>query len=248
MSSQNIHLSRDDFERLAQLDTCTVSNAIERFNVRLRNEGFARGSVRCRFPHFPPMLGYAVTGRIRASTPPMSGRCYYDRMDWWEHFLSVPEPRVIVLEDVDHVRGIGAFVGEIHANIALALKCIGCVTDGAVRDLSAVESLGFHLFASTVVVSHSYAHIVEFGEPVEVGGLKVRPGDLIHGDRHGVQCIPRSIAEEIPRKASEILVKERELIQLCRSREFSLRALGEKLQDMDCVTDGTGKRENKNHL
>jgi 4-hydroxy-4-methyl-2-oxoglutarate aldolase len=248
MTTQIAALSRDDFERLAQLDTCTVSNAIERFNLRMRNEGFAHGCVHCQFPHFPPLLGYAVTGRIRASAPPMSGRCYYDRMDWWNHFLTVPEPRVMVLEDVDHVRGIGAFVGEIHANIARALNCIGCVTDGAVRDLSAVESLGFHLFAGKVAVSHAYAHIVEFGEPVEIGGLKVQPGDLIHGDRHGVQTIPLSIAAGIPGMASEILARERELIKLCQSPEFSLSTLGDKLQEVACVPDGTGKRENKIHI
>ena len=240
--------SREDFERLAKLDTCTVSNAIERFNVRLRNEGFVHGCVHCRFPQFPPMLGYAVTGRIRSSTPPLTGRCYYDRMDWWQHFLSIPQPRVMVLEDVDHVSGIGAFIGEIHANIAIALNCVGCVTDGAVRDLAALETLGFSAFSKSVAVSHSYAHIVEFGEPVEIGGLKIHPGDLVHGDRHGVQTIPLSIASEIPNMTSKILEDERELIQLCSSREFSLRTLQEKFQQAACISEHVPKRDYTNNL
>jgi len=224
-------LSAIDLERLAALDTCTASNAIERLNVRLRNEGFVSGMVRCQFPDQSPMLGYAATGRIRTATPPMTGtRCYYDRMDWWTYLASVHGPRVMVLEDVDHRPGVGAFVGEIHASIANGLNCVGCVTNGAVRDLPAVEALGFRLFAGGVAVSHSYAHIIEFGEPVEIGGLKIRPGDLIHGDRHGVHTIPLEIAAEVPAEAANILAEERELIEFCGCPQFSLEALTERLR------------------
>src|SRR5579863_806813 len=144
-----------DLEKLAGLDTCTVSNAIERLNVRLRNEGFVSGAARCRFPSLPPMIGYAATGRIRTESPPMTHRCYYDRMDWWTYVASLPEPRVMVLQDADPKPGVGAFVGEIHATIGLALNCVGCVTNGAVRDLPAVESMGFQLFAGNLSPSHS---------------------------------------------------------------------------------------------
>ncbi len=218
-------LSPKDFERLRNYDTCTVSNAIERFNLRLRNEGFVNSSVRCLFPQFPPMLGYAVTGRIRSSFPPMTGGWYFDRMDWWSHILTIPAPRVVVLQDVDRTPGVGALVGEVHANICRALDCVGYVTNGAVRDVAAVEKTGFHLFAACVAVSHAYAHIVEFGEPVEIGGLRIKPGDLLHGDRHGVHVIPKPIAAEIPRVADELLAHERELIEFCRSSDFSLDKL-----------------------
>lgn len=226
-----------DLTKLRALDTCTVSNAIERLDVRMRNEGFVVDSVRCQFPHFAPMAGYAATARIRTFAPPLTGqRCYYDRMDWWTYLASIPEPRVMVLQDVDHQPGVGASVGEVHAAIALALKCVGCVTNGAVRDLPAVEAMGFHLFGGSVAVSHSYAHIVEFGEPVEIGGLKISPGDLVHGDRHGVHTIPLEIASEIPAQAARILAQERELIEFCRSRAFSLEELSERLRNAsgDC--------------
>ena len=77
------------FEKLKTLDTCTASNAIERLNVRLRNEGFVAGTLRCRFQNFEPMLGYAVTGRIRSASAPLSGRCYYDRMDFWKYLATL---------------------------------------------------------------------------------------------------------------------------------------------------------------
>jgi regulator of RNase E activity RraA len=147
----------------------------------------------------------------------------------------------MVLEDVDRSPGVGAFVGEVHAAIGLALGCVGCVTNGAVRDLPAVKAAGFHLFAGSVAVSHSYAHIVEFGEPVEIGGLKIASGDLIHGDRHGVLNVPLSAAVAVPQEAAKILVQERELIEFCRSRRFSLQGLSERIKSASAKCDVLGR-------
>ena len=167
----------------------------------------------------------------------MDRRCYYDRMDWWRYVASLPEPRVIVLQDVEPTPGVGAFVGEIHATIACALKCLGCVTNGAVRDLPAVEAMVFKLFAGNVAVSHSYAHIIEFGEPVEIGGLKIQSGDLIHGDRHGVLTIPLDVAGKIPGEAAKIIQEEHELLRFCRSPQFSLQGLAERLSNANTGCD-----------
>jgi 4-hydroxy-4-methyl-2-oxoglutarate aldolase len=243
-------LPANDFASISRLDTCTVSNVIERFDVRPRNEGFIYDDVQCRFPHFAPMLGYAVTARIRSSTPPATSPpitrgCYYDRMDFWRYLVTLPEPRVIILQDVDRLPGLGAFVGEIHAQIALALNCVGCVTNGAVRDLPAVEATGFHLFSRRVSVSHAYAHIVDFGDTVEIGGLKIHPGDLVHGDRHGVLLIPLSIAAEIPKAAAACVAEERSLIEVCQSQALTLDTLGVKLRQTSqiCIDldKGNGK-------
>jgi len=229
MTQQQV-LSATDLDKLRAVDTCTVSNAIERLDLRLRNEGFVSGEVRCQFPDFLPMVGFAATARVRTASPPINRRCYYDRMDWWAYLSSLPEPTVMVLQDVDPKPGVGAIVGEIHAVIGRALKCVGCVTNGAVRDLPAVESMGFHLFAGGAAVSHAYAHIVEFGEPVEIGGLKIQSGDLLHGDRHGLLTIPASAASLIPGEAAMVLQQERELIQFCESSEFSLAGLAERIR------------------
>ena len=218
-------LSSERFEAIRRLDTCTVANAIETFGTRLRNEGFTDPTIRCLFPRLSPMLGHAVTAQIRCSGPPPDGHAYLDRTDWWNQVLSVPAPRVVVIQDIDKKPGSGAFLGEVHANILAALECVGAVTNGAVRDLPAVETMGFHFFAGNVVVSHSYVHMVSVGGPVEVGGLKVQPGDLIHGDCHGILSIPNEIAANIPTVAARIAEKERKLIGLCQAPDFSLEKL-----------------------
>ena len=226
-----------DLDKLRVYDTCTISNAIEQLDVRLRNEGFIAHTVQCQFPQLAPMVGYAATGRIRTSSPPMTHRCYYDRPDWWSYVASVPEPRILVLQDVDPTPGLGAFVGELHAAIGQALHCVGCVTNGAVRDLPAAEAAGFQMFAGSVSVSHAYAHVIEFGEPVELGGLKITSGDLLHGDRHGVLRIPYSIAAQISEEAYKIRCQERELVKYCKSPDFSLEELTERIRNASAHCD-----------
>jgi len=221
------------FESLRRIDTCTASNAVERLSSRLRNEGFVSRAVTCRFPDAPPLLGYAATARIRTSSPPIGGRCYYHRMDWWNWLATVPAPRVLVIEDADHTHGMGALVGEVYAAVALALNCVGCVTNGAVRDLPEVEALGFQLFSGFVSVSHAYAHVIDFGNPVTIGGLVIQPGDLMHGDRHGVHVIPREVAADVPGVADQIRDEKREWVGFCQSPDFCLSELSKRLACVD---------------
>ena len=217
-------------DALRRFDACALANAIERFNVRPRNEGFTSGGAFCRFPHFPPIVGHAVTGRIRTYMPPIAGKCYYENVDWWRYLVTIPPPRVVVLQDFDNQPGFGALFGEVHARICLALGCVAYITNGAVRDLQAIEALGVQLFAGSVSVSHAYAHIVDFGEPVEIGGLGIKPGDILHGDRHGVLSVPHNLVERLPGVAEQIRMDESELFKLTESPEFSVETLGAKLQ------------------
>ena len=195
-------LTEEELDALRQIDTCMVANAVETFNVRLRNTGFTDGSIRCMFPdRAPPMVGYAATARLRSGEPPMAGGTFHDRTDFWNSILEIPAPRILVLEDMDDPPGRGAFVGDVHAAILKALGCVGYVTNGAVRELPSVRAMGIQLFAGSVAVSHAYAHIFDIGATVSVGGMEVRPGDLLHGDRHGVLTVPVEFATEIPKVA-----------------------------------------------
>jgi regulator of RNase E activity RraA len=218
-------LTPEQLEALRRLDACTLADAIETFHERLRNEGFADSEVRCLFPHLPPMVGYAATVRIRGSAPPTAGRAYLDRTDWWDYIASVPTPRVVVVQDMATRRGLASLLGAVHINILRSLGCVGAITDGAVRDIPAAEHLGFPLFAGSVSVSHAYVHIVEFGTPVEVGSLKIKSGDLLHGDLHGVQSVPQDIAAQIPPVAAKIAAEQQALIKLCQSPGFSIEKL-----------------------
>lgn len=226
-------IRQEDLEALGHFDTCMVSNAIESFNVRLCNTGFADSRIHCIFEDLPPMVGYAATARLQTAEQPMVGGVYHERTDWWNSILQVPPPRIVVLEDTDDPSGVGAFLGGIHAPILRALGCIGFVTNGAVRELPKVRALSLQLFAGNVSVSHAYAHVFDLGCRVSVGGLEIQAGDLLHGDRHGLLNVPAEIAAKIPPVAKKMLRFEERLIAFCRSKEFCLDQLRRMMQEAD---------------
>ena len=218
-------LIKAELDALKKFDAPTISNAIESFKIRPQSEGFMSPQIKCMFPDMPPLAGYAVTAKIHADKPAGIGRTYLSRDEWWDYIESIAEPRVLVIEDLDEPKGLGAFWGEVQANIHKALGCAGCITDGAVRDLPPVKELGFHFFAGCVSVSHAYANLVEIGTTVTVGGLTVKPGDLLFGDMHGVVQIPLDIAGEVASAAEAIMKWEEPILKHCKSKKFNKETL-----------------------
>ena len=222
-------LTREQLDELGGLQSCAVANAIETFDLRPRNEGFMLPDVKCMFPELGGMIGYAVTGVIEANRP-ATDRMQVSRLDWIDEILKVPEPRVIVLHDLDSPNQVGSFWGEVQSNVHRALGCVGTVTDGGVRDLDEMRALNFRAFASQALVSHAYVHLVDANVPVTVGGLTVNPGDLVLGDQHGVTSIPREIASEVSAAVKRIEGEELDMIDVCQDPDFTVDKLKAMIQ------------------
>jgi 4-hydroxy-4-methyl-2-oxoglutarate aldolase len=218
-------LNDDEFRSLKALDSCAVANAIERFHVQLRNEGYTEDGLTCRFPGMPPILGYAMTLKVRSGAPPTKGKVFFENTDWWNVLLAVPSPRILVIQDVDRTPGVGALVGDVHAAILKSLGCIGVVTNGAVRDLPPIQPLGFQMYSGSLSVSHAYSHLVRIGGAVQIGGLEIFSGDLLHGDCHGIVRVPKELAARIPATAAALRQKEEEIIAYCQSPAFTVEGL-----------------------
>ncbi len=218
-------------DALRKISSPTIANAIETFNVRPRHQGFMSTEIRCLFPELGPLVGHAVTALIRAEPPPQQGH-RASTFGWWDYVMSIPAPRVVVVHDLDDPRGQGAQWGEVQANLHRALGCAGVVTDGSVRDLDEVRALGFQFAAAHVSVSHAWVHMVDFGLPVKVGGLWVKPGDLLHADQHGVVTIPADLASQVPAAVAKIEADERRIIELCQAKDFSAERLKELYKEV----------------
>jgi regulator of RNase E activity RraA len=215
-----IPLPAELLDAIRQFETCTIADAIEQCGVRLRNEGFTRPGLRCLTEGSPRSIGYAVTYRVRSSDPPIKGVCYPDRPDCWAAPETLPTPRIAVIQDLEG-EPVGSVVGEVHAAILKAFGCEAIVTNGAVRDLPGVNKMRLPMFGRYTAVSHAYTHLLDSGTSVKIFGLQIQPGDLVLADCHGALVIPLEIAADLPRIASEIQAKERRILDLCQSPEFS---------------------------
>lgn len=212
---------------LARYDAPTLANAIETFDMQPRDVGFADSRIRCMFPELGRMVGFAATATIVARGAPASDWAGAGNDGLYAHVQAVQAPRIVVVKDLDDPPAHGSLWGEVHATIFGALGCLGCVTDGAVRDLAEARGMGFHFFAAGPSVSHAYVRVETVGEPVEIGGLVVSPGDLLHADEHGVLKIPLEIAAELPAAADRVIETEQALLRWVRSDEFDADRLGE---------------------
>ncbi|HQR12167.1 MAG TPA: RraA family protein [Casimicrobiaceae bacterium] len=229
-------LSLDDLDALTTFDTPTICNALERLSPDTQGRGYTRQSFVCGFPHLKPIIGYARTATIRSAGPgdaPIAAQ-HALRDDYYRSIDRGPKPSVVVIQDIDENPGTGAFWGEVQSAIHVGLGARGLISNGAVRDLDQWAP-GFQFLAGRITASHAYARPVGIGGEVEVFGLRVRPGDLIHADRHGAVIVPPTLVRALPEAAREVARRESRILTVARGPGCT----AEKLIDVFAHLDAT---------
>jgi regulator of RNase E activity RraA len=214
-------------QRLGEIDTPTVCNALEVLCPERRGYGYTVEPLVCGKPDLPPMVGFARTATIRAMHPSdIKGREARALSDaYYTYIAEGPQPCIVVLQDLDGShRGYGSFWGEVNSTIHKGLGALGVITDGSVRDLPDFAD-GFQFLANRVGPSHAYVHVVDFSTRVTVAGMRVVEGDLIHADQHGAVIIPLIYAAEVNATADLIARRERVIIDAARQPGFNMDAL-----------------------
>lgn len=212
-------------EYLKTVDTPTLCNAIELLKVRPHEEGFTPVEIRCLFPQFGRMCGYAVTAQVET----VSRSEPFDIQQFVELYRLVDashKPAVIALQETGGHGNFAAHCGEVMATIFTRLGAVGLVSDCGVRDIPEVRALGFHYFARGSVASHANFRIVRTGVPVNILGLVVRPGDLLHGDENGLVNIPEGHEEAIRDNVTRVREREGKLMEFVKTKEFSVEGFG----------------------
>jgi len=211
-------LPENQAEFLRSIDTPTVCNLIEMVVPERRGYGYTVRHLHCAFPDLPPMVGYAKTATFRAKDPFGVGDAGYmqKRLDYLDYVATGPRPSIMVMEDLDDPPGYGAFWGEVQSNVHKALGALGVVTSGSMRDIPAIAP-GFQMLAGSIVPSHAYVHVVDFGIDVNVHGMAVRSGDLIHADRHGAVVVPADKIEAMQAAAEKLARQEARIIGAVRA-------------------------------
>lgn len=208
-------------EYLLTVDTPTLVNAVELLHQRPNREGFTPLQIRCLFPELGRMCGYAVTAQVEtiSQTEPFDIKGF---LDLYRLVEASPKPAVIVLQEIGGYPDYAAHCGEVMATLFTRLGAVGLVSDCAVRDIPEVRALGFRYFARGSVASHGNFRIVRSGVPVQILGMEVKPGALLHGDENGLITVPDVPLERIQGCVEDVRRREKKIMQFVRSGDFSL--------------------------
>jgi len=212
-------LTPSQLDFLRSIDTPTVCNLIEMVAPERRGHGYTVKHLHCPFPDLPPMVGFAKTVTFRAKDKVPLGEDGYmqKRLDYLDYVAAAPQPAVMIMHDLDgeHM-GFGAFWGEVQSNVHKALGALGVVTDGSIRDIPMIAP-GFQMLAGSIVPSHAYVHVVDFGIEVNVHGMAVKSGDLIHADRHGAVVVPIDKIDAMKAALDPLAAREAKIIAAAKA-------------------------------
>jgi regulator of RNase E activity RraA len=228
-------------DRLRQFDTPTVCNVIELCDVRPRNEGYLDQRIQAAYPKLPPMVGYASTATFRSAAPPVDGKAYSGLNQQVESFAQFHGPVIVVFQDLDEPVAAATF-GEIMCTTYKSFGAVGLITSGAGRDLDQVEALQFPCFTHGTICAHGYCHIPQINLPVRVGGVRILPGDLLHGDRNGVTTIPLSIASAVAEACPEYMAAEGVVLDYLKGGKLDPKGYAAARKECQARLVALGKR------
>jgi len=184
-------LSHAELLQLKRWNTPTIYNGWEQITRHNAGaDGFNLEECRDFMPQMGPMVGYAVTVVVEPSNVKHREANPQGWSQYRRYIASVPGPKIVVVQDLDKPRLIGAFWGEVSSNTHRALGCVGTITDGGIRDLDEMNNAGFKALARRLAVGHAYVHPIRWNCSVEAFGRRIEPGQLIHADKHGFLAIP----------------------------------------------------------
>ena len=214
---------------LTSVDTPTISNALDLFRGDRSSEGFTKFPVICSNIKLKPVIGVARTARIVASKksdldPNSLNKI---RLDYYEYMAKKTHDildNFCVIQDMDWPSPIGSFWGEVNVSIHKGLGLCGVLTNGLLRDLDDIDK-DFMVLANGIGPSHAFVHVLEFDSEISICGLKIKPNDIIHADKHGAVVIPEEAIEILPRAIQFMRDKEDIVISASKKEDFNFDKL-----------------------
>ena len=218
---------------LQSVDTPTVCNAIEVAQGKRGFNDFTRGTMLASDTK-GVIVGYAVTAQIAAIEPPTEAVSVIRerRMSYYKAMSENVKPSIAVVEDLDYPNCIGAFWGEVNTTIHKGFGMSGALTNGVMRDLGDMAE-GFPVVAGSIGPSHGFVHVRSVNQPINIFGMNIKSGDLVHADRHGAVVVPTNVIDDLETSILKMQQTERLVLDPARKKGFDFNAFETAWNDFE---------------
>ena len=189
MNQESNTVTRDMLESLREFDAPLIANTLDYFDGMPAHERYMSGEIQSVTPGLNPVVGVAMTAQFDTSTPGGDA----DMKLYWDQIAEIDAmdvPVIWVVETVGSRPDFECVLGDGTAKVMYTSGCLGCVTNGYVRDVAGLLTVPFATHCRGTIAHHCTLRMQAINVPVSVGGITVNPGDVIHACCDGVIKIP----------------------------------------------------------
>jgi regulator of RNase E activity RraA len=203
---------------LSKIDTPSITNVVATYPkndlcLGLYNpwteNWYTDDSIRCMYPELGAKVGYAVTCIYGMPDPNFSRLSFLDVIDAMD---ASPKPTILVLQQKypPEIAGKVGLAGEIMVTAMQSVGCVGMLSNGPSRDIDAIRAMKFQYLLSGASAGHGDMAVHAVNVPVNVGGMDVSPGELVHMDENGACKFPAGRIGEVLSNVTALQKEEEE--------------------------------------
>ncbi len=220
-------------ESLREYDTALVANTVGYIDPTPAHEYYMAGYIQSVTPSLGPTVGVAATCEMDTSSPGAAHE-FDGFLRQLEQMQRTEEPVVWVVKTTGSRPDHECVLGDGMGKDLYSVGCIGAVTDGGVRDIAGLMTVPFAVYSRGKTIHHCALRVRSINKPIEIGGITVSPGDVIHAGAEGVIKIPAGCVETIGASCRQMRVFEYEAHEVLRSSAINpvekRRIVGELLR------------------
>ncbi len=214
-------------EELKKIDTPTITNAVATYPGDQENclglydpwacDWYTDQTLRCMYPEIGPVVGYAVT--CVYGMPDATYQRRHNIVDVAEAIAASPKPVILAVKQnfPEKIKNKNGLLGGNMMTTFQTAGAVGVLTDGPSRDVDEIRPFGIQYMLTGVTAGHGTFALQAVNVPVEICGMAVQTGDIIHMDENGAVKFPREYLEEVLIRSRRILAKEKKMQEAIRS-------------------------------